>query len=144
MGVALTGETWAKNLQTIPLGADRLPKVEVHSVRLARRAGPDGQDLRQVIIEVTQDRRGFFDPAEQEAADRGEPKARPDQDFWFRGGCTLLVDPRDWSIRYVVRKRIDDDRRLAVQRAYMLDRDVTAPARLGLETAEPFAFLHEV
>ncbi|MBA4010942.1 MAG: hypothetical protein C0481_03675 [Phenylobacterium sp.] len=144
MGVALTGATWARNLQTIPLGPDRLPKLDVHSVRLARRAGPDGQDLRQIIIEVTQDRRAFFDPAEQEAADRGAQGARADQDFWFRGGCTMVVDPRDWSIRYVVRKRIDDNRRLAQQRDYMLDRDVPPASRVGLESDEPFAFLHEV
>lgn len=42
------------------------PAVEVHSVRTTRRAGPDGQDIRQLIVEVAQRRRGFLDSEVQE------------------------------------------------------------------------------
>ncbi|UTP40317.1 hypothetical protein M9M90_03835 [Phenylobacterium sp. LH3H17] len=133
------------------------PKVEVHSVRIARRAGPDGQDIRQLVVEITQTRRGFFDPEAQARADRGEgdPKAR---DFIFRGGATLLVDLRaslirydavmklsEGKIRYAVRKRIDDDRRLQAQRDYLrggADRDLGFVYFGERDGQEPFAMLH--
>ena len=126
-----------------------LPNVEVHSVRVALRAGPDGQELRQLVIEVTQKRRAFFDPAVQAEADAGRARTgADDMDFEFRGGCTMLVDLRDWTVRYSIRKRIDDEIRLQAQRDYLsgaAEADLRATyfgapgARGG---AEPFAFLH--
>jgi len=120
------------------------PVVEVHSVRIARRAGPDGQDVRQLVIEITQRRRAFFSADEQAKADAGEgdPRAR---DFWFRGGSTVLVDLRDGQVRFAVRKRINDDRRLEDQRAHLLGAAERDPAQtyFGDRSAgEPFAFLH--
>lgn len=120
------------------------PKVEVHSVRIARRAGPDGEDVRQLVIEVTQQRRAFYKSEDQAKADRGEgdPQAF---DFMFRGGATLLVDLRDGRVRYAVRKRIDDDRRLRTQADYLQAR---AAASMGqtyfgaADSAEPFAMMH--
>lgn len=135
------------------------PAVEVHSVRSLRRAGPDGQDLRQLIIEVTQKRRGFFSDDDQKLADSGKGRTDPDdRDFDFRGGCTMVVDlrtaaPREdtrqpdlrgATIRYVIRKRIDDDARLQAQRDY-LSGAAEADLRslyFGAATREPFALLH--
>ena len=61
------------------LGLDRarrpMPPIEVHSVRPARRVGPDGQRLTDLVIEITQSRPGYLDPDEQKRADR-EPPAR--------------------------------------------------------------------
>ncbi len=135
--------------RTIRRSDSGLPRVEVHSVRVARRAGPDGQDLRQLVIEVTQTRRAFFDPDVQAKADRGEARTEPgDMDFEFRGGCTMLVDLRDWTIRYAMRKRIDDETRLQAQRDYLsgaAEADLRAlyfgdaAQRPGFE---PFALLH--
>jgi len=146
LGVKLTSAAPA----TIARSRDGRPKVEVHSVRIARRAGPDGQDLRQLVIEVNQKRRAFFDPEDQAAADRGDPRIPAEaMDFEFRGGATVLVDLRDWTVRYSVRKRIDDDRRLQAQRDYLsgaAEADLKAVyfAGLGGRTppAEPFALLH--
>jgi hypothetical protein len=128
----------------MPTTAEALA-VEVHSVRLARRAGPDGEDLRQLIVQVTQRRRGYFDPAVQAAQDAGAAEVPPD--FWFRGGATLIIDLREGNsgtIRRVIRKAIDDDARLAAQRRHLIGGDSfgmtygEAPAASG----EPFAIAH--
>ncbi|HYE45216.1 MAG TPA: hypothetical protein VEA44_05525 [Caulobacter sp.] len=115
--------------------------VEVHSVRTTRRAGPDGQDIRQLVIEVTQKRRGYFHTGDQSDQDAGigSPTA---EDFTFRGGATMIIDLREGELRYIIRKRIDDDSRLAEQRAFL-----SAPSDLGFtydqaRTGEPFALLH--
>jgi hypothetical protein len=124
--------------------AGGLPKVEVHSVRVTRRAGPDGQDLRQLVIEVTQRRRGYFDQEQQKKADRGEPAGK--EDFNFRGGATLIIDLRDRHLRFVIRKRIDDAERLNEQRVYLQQPGGAAftyiPAATGAAAREPFAMAH--
>ncbi|WP_219095989.1 hypothetical protein [Pseudomonas sp. UMAB-40] len=97
------------------------PAVEVHSVRTCRRAGPDGQDLRQLVVEITQRRRGYFDVEQQRQEDLQPPreKGHSPYDFTFRGGATLIIDLRDGSLRYVIRKRINDDERLDDQRRFL-------------------------
>jgi hypothetical protein len=130
-------------------GQQHSPHVEVHSVRTTRRAGPDGQDVRQLVIEVTQRRRGYFLADTQLTEDKifrppqttGWQKSKA-PDFWFRAGATLIIDLRDGALRYVISKRIDDDRRLADQRAFL-----RSPTDLGFtydggRMGEPFAMLH--
>lgn len=108
------------------------PKFEVHSVRPARRIGPDGQFLMELVIELTQQR--------PEEADNGV-------EFPFRGGCTLLFNPVEFSVRYVIYKRMNSKGRLHRQRRYR----GTDPApslrttyfrREMHNTKEPFALLH--
>ncbi|HWT14074.1 MAG TPA: hypothetical protein VN231_15070 [Allosphingosinicella sp.] len=122
------------------------PLVEVHSARIARRTGPDGQELSQLIIQVTQRRRGYFDPEVQKAADAGKHQSHGadgephEPDFWFRGGCTIHADLRDGRLRRVMRKRIDDNVRLERERQFRAGR---AGRRLGMtDQAEPFAMIH--
>jgi hypothetical protein len=118
------------------------PKVEVHSVRTTRRSGPDGQDIRQLVIEVTQKRRGYFDPAQQKLADAG--KGTPGgEDFVFRGGATLIVDLRENRLRSVIRKRINDDVRLNEQRELLARPEGFGFTYMsGLASGEPFAMTH--
>ncbi|MBB3695196.1 hypothetical protein [Sphingomonas sp. BK580] len=122
------------------------PSVEVSSVRSTRRAGPDGQDARQLIVEITQRRRGYLDADEQHAEDAREPVAGEEErpyDFHLRGGATLIIDLRTRALRYVISKSISDDARLASQRDFLL-----RPAGMGMvydqhgQQAEPFALLH--
>ena len=129
-------------------GSDE-PRVEVHSVRIARRAGPDGQDMRQLVVEILQRRRAFRDKTVQAAHDNPKPGDPPldntAKDFFYHGGCTLLVDLRNGRVRYVVRKRIDDDRRLDDQRRYMAGAAQGGPRAIyfGEDSGqEPFAMLH--
>ncbi len=122
------------------------PPVEVHQVRATRRAGPDGQDIRQLIVEVTQRRRGFIDPLLQAKQDGGRGKVLA-EDFVFRGGATLIFDLRDRRVRYVIRKRIDDQDRLNEQRAFLTgefrETGLAATYATSFEKRkEPFAMVH--
>ncbi|HSS51581.1 MAG TPA: hypothetical protein VLX28_21765 [Thermoanaerobaculia bacterium] len=97
---------------------DGVPKIEVHSVRPARRQGPDGQTLTDLVIEVTQKRRGYLDPILQDQVDQQPVDPPPQEDFWFRGGCTLLVDLEHREVRYLISKDIESAERLAAHRAF--------------------------
>ena len=48
----------------------------------------------------------------------GRSTRRRPHDFWFRGGCTLLVDLDSGAVRYCIGKRITSEARLARQRAF--------------------------
>lgn len=103
--------------------------IEMHSVRPARRLGPDDRALDQVIIEMTQ-------------------RWKPDDGGGasFRGGCTIICKREGGEILYVIRKRIGNRKRIEAQvqfRAAMAD----GSARhnyfdQGKAQAEPFAMLH--
>jgi hypothetical protein len=134
-----------RKLFTLHRGRDGNPAVEVSSVRTTRRAGPDGQDVRQLVIEVTQRRRGYLDAGEQARQDAMEPASgsKPDQpDFWFRGGATLIIDLREQKLRYVLGKSVGDDKRLDEQRRFLLDSSSLPMAYDRSGGREPFALLH--
>ncbi|MEZ2127643.1 MULTISPECIES: hypothetical protein [unclassified Sinorhizobium] len=126
------------------------PPVEIHSVRTTRRTGPDGQDLRQLIIEIAQQRRGFLDEARQKQQDGPVSGVVAPGDFAFRGGATLIFDLREGHLRYAIRKRISDNVRLGQQRNFLLNHRFGGLAfAYGLRDAsdhadseEPFAFVH--
>ncbi len=135
---------------------DGKPVIEVHSVRPAHRVGPDGQTLNDVVIEVTQRRPAYYDANVQAQVDAslGDPAgglsaAPPPEDFWFRGGTTLLVDLDTGAVRYAIYKNTWSDARLARQRAFrggQTDTSLRAMYFGSLEegTREPFAFLHRM
>lgn len=123
------------------------PRVEVHSVRVARRTGPDGQELHQLIVEVTQRRRGFLSTDRQQQNEQGDRNDR--EDFIFRGGATLVFDLNKGDLRYAIRKSIANEDRLAEQRQFLEDhpafrvRSHYADENSGDEAMrEPFAFAH--
>ena len=121
-----------------------VPIFQVHSARIARRIGPGGTELHQLIAEILQKRRGYFDEKEQKKVDREGVVGDPEPDFWFRGGATIIVDLRDGQVQRIIRKRIDDDRRLDEQRSFLLG-DEMALAMVTDDCGvaqEPFAFMH--
>lgn len=138
LGLLLSGT----DLPSIPRNAEGRPKFEVHSIRPCSRIGPDGQQRLDLVAEVVQRRAGYLDPNVQESVDKGE-KA-PEPDFWFRGGCTLIIDPESGDIRYCIRKRVTDDLRLTRQRDF--ERTGALPSLaatyFGTRTRNPFAMLH--
>lgn len=139
--------------------------VQISTVRCTRRSGPDGENIRQMIIQVNQWRNAFFDSQRQRDCDigkleviqkkleaftpeetarynKGELCPQAEVDFVFRGGATLIIDLKDNRLRYVISKSIADDKRLQEQREMLQQ-----PASLGFtydrsRTAEPFAMLH--
>jgi len=96
------------------------PALDIHSFRHTCRIGPDGQVLTQLIIEMTQRRRGYFDPEDQRKAYQGNQELLKDPDFIFRGGCTLIVDPDNAEVRYCIYKRIHSENRLKLMRRFIL------------------------
>lgn len=110
--------------QSILRGDDDLPLFEVHSVRTALRRGSKTNLVADLVIEITQRRRGFYDPQEQSLADRGDLKGRgqDDVDFWFRRGCTLILNQRTKAVRWMARTHgdITDDRELDRVRNFLL------------------------
>ncbi|MBA4048728.1 MAG: hypothetical protein C0476_09335, partial [Sphingomonas sp.] len=125
-----------------------MPRVEVHSARVARRTGPDGQELQQLVVQLMQKRRGYFSVSDQALAASGDRAALGDRwarpDFWFRGGATIHIDLRDGRLRRVIRKRIDNDWRLAEERAFRAGDAMGAAVNraAGHDDAEPFALVH--
>lgn len=139
------------NIQTLwtgkPSAAGELPKVpafEVHAARIARRAGPDGQETHQLIIQMTQKRRGYDDPSDQQKADAGDPEVLDrDPDFWFRGGATIHIDLRDGKLIRIIKKNVCDNKRLAAQRDFRVGKTSGLVLGSGMSAnPEPFAFMH--
>jgi hypothetical protein len=143
--------------QSIPRNKRGQPKFEVHSVRPCSRIGPDGQQRVDLVAEIVQRRAGYFDPKIQESIDhapkpwrfskyddkhREPPKQEPD--FWFRGGCSLIIDRERGDIRYCVRKSDLNDERLDKQRAFRQNGAFPSVATTYFGSAQrnPFATLH--
>lgn len=112
------GETLSETIRVSP--------IEVHSVRPARRSGPDGQTRSDLVVEITQGWRG------PDGLDR-------------RGGCTVLFDLETFEARYLIRKRVGN-----IPAAEIQDEQARAQPH-GLREAyfasasasEPFALLHD-
>jgi hypothetical protein len=85
-----------------PSASPVVDKPVIESIRSARRAGPHGRVLFDLVAEVTQ-RRVVRD------ARRG--------DWDFYGGSTVVLNPRG-EVRYVIRKRVDHEERLKGQRRF--------------------------
>lgn len=104
----------------------RLGGIEVHSVRPARRTGPDGQTRSDLVVEVTQ------------------TWTAPDKTK-YRGGCTILFDLETWEARYLVRKRVAHEGRIKAQQqdhAMALGETLRDAYFSAVGQPEPFAMLH--
>ncbi len=125
--------------------------VQVHSVRRAVRRGPRGETLSDLVVEITQRRRGYFDREVQAAKDKLDPKEFEKDDkgnFVYRAGVTLLIDAKTMQVRRVIKTRgkVDDDKELERVRLFLTEGNepVNAFARTydSLHVREPFALLH--
>jgi hypothetical protein len=123
-------------------------KFEVHSLRPARRIGPDGQQVVELIVEITQRLPVFFRDGRAEAEWNWLPGPGKDAGFWFRGGCTLLLNPETADVRYVIAKRITNQARFRRQSDYVARAGGSLRATYfgvskRLEETEAFALLHQ-
>lgn len=128
---------------------DRNAAVEVHSVRTAVRRTPRGATLSDLVVEITQRRRGYFDPDVQRRKDAGAREPDDHGDFRYRAGCTLLINPATMEVRRVIRTHgtIADDVQLERVRRFLVDGgleplDAFYRARDAVNAREPFALLH--
>ena len=108
---------------------------EVFGVRPARRVAPDGSFRTEVIATIHQRRRVDVDPKDPAAGW-----------FWFRGGATLILDPRqiEAGVRYSIVKNSGSESRLERQRQ-TAGASAMSPLRelyFGKTSSEPFALLH--
>jgi hypothetical protein len=105
----------------------RLNGFEVHSVRPARRIGPDMRQRQDLVIEITQS----WVPA---------PGSR------FRGGCTLIVSLDTGKIRYCIRKRVAQAERVAREQSFRAGMATSGLRSIYFDRPgkgdEPFAMLH--
>lgn len=141
--------------------SDGIPYLEVHSVRLTYRTGVNSLSVPELVIEMTQRRRGYIEPGTQDEVDSGKHTRPPAKDFIVRGGCTLLVDPATARVRYCIFKDVMSTFRLERTRQYLTeDRQPSARSAyygnsrldyfsrlMGRKGAaqnedEPFALLH--
>jgi hypothetical protein len=129
------------------------PELWINSVRLAYRTSRSLQPLSDLVVEVSQRRRGYLDPDVQAAVDEKGTIPPGEPDFIFRGGATILIDINTGRVRYVISKCIDSNRRLNRQRHYLGSPDASlAYTYFGNSSLnyfkadgsqrEPFALLH--
>ena len=128
----------------------KVAAVEVHSVRTALRRSPRGGTVSDLVIEITQRRRGYFDPKVQKQLDEPDrPEPEDDGDFLYRAGCTVLVDAVTMEVRRIIKTpgTIHDNGRLERMRRFLVDGGLEPAnafdrARDSLSGVEPFALLH--
>ena len=131
------GITFQFNMDGLKRGRNSTaPLFQVHSLRPARRVGPDGDSLNQLILSIIQSRDVKVDP-----------RAKSSPLMKFRGGCTLILDLDTRELLYSVKKDIGDPVRLATHREYrqelMTDGSMRATYfRQLADVEEPFAVLH--
>lgn len=121
-------------------GIDPGLPVEVHSVRPSVRTDWEGRAMFQWVIDLTQRIPQYLDSKPGKNNKRGKP------DYYFRGGCTLLVDAETGKVRYSIKKRLDEPRRER-QKHYLVEEanESLAATYFGgaaSEDNEPFAMLH--
>lgn len=111
------------------LGLDPERSFEVHAVQAASRRRPDGPEVPQVIVALTQSRR-------IEVPGVAEPRV-------FRGGSTLVVDLVGSAIQYAIVKDVRSAAREARTREYLAAALADPLRALLMEPGrEPFSALH--
>jgi hypothetical protein len=125
--------------------------VEVHSVRSAARRTPRGATVTDLVVEITQRRRGYFDAAKQQQMDAPGTVIDSEEkgDFRYRAGCTLLINPVTMEVRRVIRTAgtIADNAELMRVRRFLTEGGLEPgnafdlPGK-ALHSREPFALLH--
>jgi len=119
-------------------GPSRQVAVEVHSVRTAVRRSPRGAPTTDLVVEITQRRRGYYDADKQKKLDEvGNLEPNDSGDFRYRAGCTLLINPTTMEVRRVIRTpgTIADNVQLERVRRFLTDG--------GLEPGNAFEFAHQ-
>jgi hypothetical protein len=113
----------------IPTDEHGTPRLQIHSVRPARRINSRGQQLTDLVIEAVQ-KYIVTDP------DTGEKVTH-------RGGCTLLIDMQNQRFRYAVRKRVGSSSRVeSEQNFFRMAAEGSQSYFDPFEQREPFAMLH--
>ena len=114
------------------LGLDPAQRFEVHELRCAMRTGPDGRQIPQIVVALTQSRKVMEDKQD------GTPS------YIFRGGSTLVVDLLRSEVKYRIVKDIGSEKREG-RTADFIRKAAADPLRalfFAPNRREPFAALH--
>jgi len=114
-------------------GIDTRRTFQVANLRPARRIGPRGEFLTEMVVEILQNQNALpIDPEEKKAEEKRRALARKEREErgeeeddglpQFRGGVTLIISLENerYRVRYAIYKRLDSARRMARQREFML------------------------
>lgn len=93
---------------------------KVNSVRLAYRVSQNQYSQPDLVVEVSQARRGYIDLNIQNQVEAGKISP-PTADFLFRGGVTFLISLESGIVRYVIGKSVTSQRRFDALRRYILE-----------------------
>ncbi len=132
---SVTHLVWEKKKDSLYREEDGTPLLEVHSIRPANRIGPDGKTIAEIVIEITQCRRGYMDKNRQMQVDNGEINP-PEPDFIQRGGCTLLIDSGSGNVRYCIYKDVMSPNRLVRTRELL--KGAMAPSLHTMYYGDPY------
>jgi hypothetical protein len=118
-------------------GIDPIFRFEVHSIRPSLRTDWEGRPHFQWVIELTQ---------RVEEYDGDWPNEDGSPAYYFRGGCTMVVDAETGKIRFSIKKPLSKERRDR-QRHYFLEDGMHGLAATYFggpahDCQEPFAMLH--
>jgi hypothetical protein len=137
---------------SVARGKNGEPAIEIHSVRTAMRRGERNAIVPELVVEIAQRRFGWFDRSQQQRQDQTQsPGNITTGDFRFRRGCTMLIDPRTFDVRRVIRTpgTVESDELLEQLRRFLTGEDPNPehafagrPRRTGDE--ETFARLHRL
>lgn len=148
VGLELEGNTSKPTVFRSRSYSDKVA-VEIHSVRTAIRRNQRGASLTDLVVEITQRRRGYFDADRQLQIDEGRQPVPEKYDFIYRAGCTLLINPHTMEVRRVITTpgTINDDVELERMRSYLVEAASAAVNAFHMKgrldrAAEPFAMLH--
>ncbi len=127
-----------------------IPSFEIHSLRKARRVGPDGDALNQVIISITQKREVSYEEwiAYIDEKNLKITNLDPNETITFRGGSTLIIDLDKQALRYCINKPMVDPDRLKEQINYQKNFESASlyatyfSNALSQNNPEPLALLH--
>ncbi len=137
------------------------PSVEIHSLRLHNRIGPDGNVLNQIIMTLSQRCKLAVEEKDGVPSFRkfryGNKSDMAGESMIFRGGCTLIFDLDNLTLRHAIRKPIFDtyrltnkanrklkfnESRLKMQWRCMLG-DLVEDIGFAHDKPEPLAFIHQ-
>ena len=143
-------------------GKQDVPSVELHSLRLHHKIGPDGNLQNQIImtlmqrctVMVTENSKGIRTYKPYKKSKANDELER----FTFRGGCTLIFDLNGLKLKHAISKPIFDPvairqkgprrlqyntKRLEMQYRCMLGDYVEKIGFAPNSSIEPFAAIHE-
>ncbi|WP_235298006.1 gluzincin family metallopeptidase [Portibacter marinus] len=139
------------------------PQFSIQNLRLISRVGPDGNLLNQVVFSIFQKSGVYIQENGQVGHFVPDIDVQPNNGFIIYGGCTLLFDLDENSLKYIISKPILDVEKYTLEGHYIIDEErVRAQYRyqfdegmeqrslynkyfgIGLNNnfSEPFAMLH--